>query len=339
MLKLSVKANQPAAITAALKKIREMIMTGTVEKGSTIHLVLEAGTYRETVRYNLSNPLVIESAPGTKASECVIMVENCEAFHKGLENRAVFSFGANVTNVTLRGFSIVNTHNKTVLEGNTSADSAEALVWNSPNGLLFADGMRFESKKNTLYARGFCHFTNCFVKGDSEIVYGEACTVLFEESELFLEADLRGDYDGFAVKSLAPQNCLGFVFLNCTFTARERKKNNIFVYGTAGLGSASATQNLDNAVFINCVVSEAFSAEFAWDDDMALEIFPRGNSTSGIREYNTRVKDITGGRVLSADTTKRNIKCYTLTDDDYFKRYASRYLILRDTPFAAQADF
>ena len=41
-----------------------------------------------------------------------------------------------------------------------------------------------------------------------------------------------------------------------------------------------------------------------------------------------------GGKVTEADTSKRNIKSYTLTEDDYFNGYASRYLILHDTPFA-----
>ena len=82
MLELNVNTKSPAAITAALKKIKEMIFTGTVAKDTAIHLILEPGSYRETVRYNLSNPLAIESVPGTKAEDCVILADNCEAYKR-----------------------------------------------------------------------------------------------------------------------------------------------------------------------------------------------------------------------------------------------------------------
>ncbi|MBO7638438.1 MAG: hypothetical protein J6S91_05615, partial [Treponema sp.] len=70
-----------------------MIMTGAVARTTPIHIVLEAGYYRELIKYNLSNPLIMESVPGTKAEECVIQADNCESFNKGLENRAVFVLG------------------------------------------------------------------------------------------------------------------------------------------------------------------------------------------------------------------------------------------------------
>ena len=66
---------------------------------------------------------------------------------------------------------------------------------------------------------------------------------------------------------------------------------------------------------------------------MNLEVYPRGNAKCGIREYNSKIT-LKGGKVTEADTSKRNIKSYTLTEDDYFNGYASRYLILHDTPFS-----
>ena len=70
---------------------------------------------------------------------------------------------------------------------------------------------------------------------------------------------------------------------------------------------------------------------------MERDIYPRGNARTGLREYNTRIVT-KNGKVTDADTTRRNIKSYTLTDDDYFRGYASRYLILHDTPFAEIRD-
>ena len=66
---------------------------------------------------------------------------------------------------------------------------------------------------------------------------------------------------------------------------------------------------------------------------MNLTIYPRGNTTNGIREYGTRTAD-KNGKIVAADTARRSIMSYTLTEDDYFKGYASRFLILRDTPLA-----
>jgi hypothetical protein len=70
---------------------------------------------------------------------------------------------------------------------------------------------------------------------------------------------------------------------------------------------------------------------------MSLEIYPRGNAKSGIREYGTQIVSKTG-KILETDTTRRNVKSYLLTESDYFADYASRYLILKDTPFANNAE-
>ena len=333
MLELSVNSKSPAAINSAFKKIKDMIMTGAVARTTAIHVVLEPGYYRELIKYNLSNPLVIESAPGTKPEDCVIQADNCEAFNKGLENRAVFVLGPNVTNVSLKNFTIANTHSKTVMEGSTLADSAEALVWNNTTGTLFAQGMHIEGRQNTLCLKGFSWFKDCLITGDTDFIYGDLDTALFEECEVNVREDNRGDFPGYAVKSLAFANKPGFVFMNCRFTAEKRKKSSVYVYRTEGHGGADKLKWWDSAAFINCFMSEVFDPEMAWDDDMELELYPRGNVKTGIREYNTRVVG-KGGKVEEADTTKRNIRSYLLTDDDYFSNYASRYLILHDTPFA-----
>lgn len=333
MLELSVNTRSPAAITAAFKKIREMVKTGAVANTTPVHLTLEPGSYTEIISYNLSNPLIMESVPGTKPEDCVVQAENCEAFHKGPENRAVFSLGPNVTNVTLRNFSIVNTHLKTISEGNTADDSAEAFCWNNTSGTLFADGMRFESRQNTLCVKGFSWFLHCYAAGDTDVIWGNCNTSLFEDCEIFLREDNRGDYNGFAVKSLAIAQKSGFVFDNCRFTGEKRKKASLFVMRTAGKGSVLTSDSWDSIALVHCMVSALYDPEFAWDDDHNLSVYPRANAKIGWREYNTHIV-AKGGKVEEADTSRRNVKSYVMTDDDYFAGYASRYLILHDTPFA-----
>ncbi len=333
MLEISVKNNSPAAISAAIKKIREMVMTGAVSKTTPVHVTIEAGTYRETVKYNLSNPLIMEGPAGAKADSCEILADNCEAYKAGLENRAIFVVGPNATEVTLKNFSIRNTHNKSANDKNTLADCAEAFVWNNEKGRLYAEGLKIYGRQNTLFVKGSSYFKNCCIEGDKDFIYGEVELALFEECQINLIEDNRGDFEAAAIKSGALAEKPGYVFLNSIFKCTKRKHNKVFVCRTEGKASPETKNNWDNITFINCLFDEHYDEELISDDDMNLEIFPRGNSKSGIREYNSKVLK-ENKSVENADTVNRNVKCYKLTDEDYFKSYASRYLILKDTVFA-----
>ena len=332
MLKLTVNPRTVGSITAALKKIREMIMTGAAAKDTPVHMLLEAGTYTESVRYNLPNPLILESTPGTKPEDCIIQVDNCESFNHGAENRGVFVVGPSATNVKIKSLTILNTHLKSVLEGQTTLDSGEAFVWNNTDGTLLAENVRFTGRQNVLTLKGFTWFKNCEITGDIDVISGEAKTAFFEDCLITLREDNRGDYNGYAVKSRAVPDGQGFVFFNCRFTGDRRKKSSLYVARTEGKGNAKSLNGWDNIALLNCHVSDAFNPELVWDDDMELDVYPRGNAANGVREYNTRTV-AKNGTVTEADTAQRNVKSYLLTKDDYFARYASRYLILKDTPF------
>ena len=335
MLELSINAKTPASINGAFKKIKEMIVSGAVDKKTPVHLTLDAGVYKEIIKYNLSNPLVMESANGVGAANCIIQAENCEAFNKGLESRSVFIIGPNATTVTLKNFSIINTHIKSVDGSNTQADSAEAFTWNNTTGTLYAEGMRFSGRQNTLCLKGFSLLKKCYIEGDTDFIYGDCDTALFEECEIFVREDNRGDNNGYAVKSLSLANKKGFIFSECTFNAMKRRRASVYLYRTEGKGSATSPKNWDNAVILNCTISEIFNQELVWDDDMSLTVYPRGNAVQGLREYKTKTVSKTN-KPMETDTTKRSIRAYTLTDDDYYKNYSSRFLLLKDTPFAAQ---
>ncbi len=307
-------------------------MTGAIEKNTPIHITLEAGLYRESVRYNLSNPLIIEGSSHIKAKDCVIQADNCEAFRKGVANRSVFSIGPNVTSITIRNLSIINTHTKSIMEGNTLRDSAEALAWDNDSGVLKVEGVHLEGRQNTLYVRGMSWFKDCYISGDTDFIYGEPVTAFLENCTVHVREDNRGDFNGYAVMCRASADNKGFVFSDCTFTADKRRKSKLFVYRTAGKGSATTKRDWDSVAFVNCTMSDLFEQELVWDDDMNLDVYPRGNAMTGIREYNTRVVNADGVSE-PADTALRNVKTYSLTEDDYFNGYASRYLILKNTPF------
>ena len=333
MLELNVNAKSPGAITAAFKKIKEMITSGAIDNTVPVHIVLDSGVYHEVIKYNLSNPLVMEAAPGVPPETCVVQADNSEQFNRGVENRSVFVLGPNVTNVSLKHFSVVNTHTKTIEGDAPVSDSAEAFTFNNTTGTLFAEDMRFEGRQNTLCLKGFSWFLNCYISGDVDFIYGDIDTALFEDCRIHVIEDNRGDYPGYVVKSSAFANKKGFIFYNSTFVCEKRKHSKVYLARTLGKGSATSLKNWDSIAFINCVVSDLFSDELLWDDDMSLNVYPRGNFKNGVREYNTRVMD-KNGNMEDADTSMRNVKTYLMTEDDYFKGYATRYLILHDTPFA-----
>lgn len=332
MLELNVNAKTPSAINGAVKKIKEMTQDGEIKRDTPIRLVLDSGIYRETVKYNLPNPLVVEAAHGVKNSECILMADNCEAFNSGLSNRGIFIFGSNVTNVTLKNFTIENTHVKSLQESISIMDSAEALVWNNTSGTLFCDGMKIISRQNTLYLKGYSFFLNSHISGDVNFIYGEADTAYFENCEIFAREDNRGDFDAYAVNSQALADKTGFLFFRCRFTADKRKKASVYAYRTDGKGSSSSDKGWDSVALVDCMISDFYNPELLWDDDMNLEVYPRGNSKVGLREYNSKTV-LKNGSVEESDTSRRNVKSYNLTEEDYFAGYASRYLMLKDTPF------
>lgn len=334
MLKLRVSAKSPAAITAAIKKVKEMVSTGSIPKSATIQLVLDAGVYHETVRYNLSNPLIVESAPGVKASECIVQADNCEAFNRGQQYRAVFSLGPNATDVTLKNFTIANLHDKTTTQTHSQKDAAETLVWCNTAGSLICDGMHINGKQNTVFVTGCAWFVNSYISGTIDIVCGEPDTCLFENCTIEVLDEKQGEMNAFVANSHAVPGRNGFVFSDCRFLGEKRKKGIVCACRTDG--SSNSITSWDSIAFLNCTFSDAYDTELLWDNDMAFEVYPRGSAKTGVREYGSKVyhKD---GTTENIDTTLRNVKVYTLTDEDFSNDYASRYLILNDTPFAARA--
>lgn len=330
MLELNVSSKVPAAITGAFKKIKEMVTSGAVSKTTPVHITLESGIYRESPRYNLSNPLVIEFRG--KAADCIVTADNCEAFHKGIENRVIFGIGPNVTSITMKNFTIINSHNKSVSEGNTLADSAEALLWYNTTGTLVCEGMNFESRQNTLALKGCSEFINCSITGDVDFIYGDVDTAYFESCHIFAREDNRGDYNSFVVKTDVFANKKGFIFSDCVFDGDKRKRGKIFLCRTMGKGGATTPKGWDSVALVNCRIADFYNEELLWDDDMELNVYPRGNAKNGFREYKTLVFD-KDGKLSEADTCRRNIKAYSLTEDDYNTLYASRNLMLKETPF------
>lgn len=327
MLELTVNSKSPAAISSALKKIKEMSSSGTISKESTIHLLIEGGTYRETIRYNLPNPIIFEGK-----NECIIQADNCEAFKPGVAYRSIISFGPNATNVTLKNMNIINLHKKNGSTISTPADAAEALCWDNLHGILTCRNMKFIGRQNTIFVKGNSLFIDSEISGDVDFIYGEPENALFEGCTINSIEDNRGDFDSYIVRPECPANSNGFIFKNCSFKGTKRGKCKSYVIRTLGKGSETSSKYWDNVALINCEIDGFFDPELIFDDDMNLELYPRGNAQHGVREMNSRTRT-SSGKLEPCDTSRRNIRQYTLTNDDYNKYYATRYQILKNTKF------
>ena len=328
MLELSVNAKTPHTITAAFQKIHDMVRTGTLAADAPVHITLAPGQYQEILSYNLANPLIMESVPGTDPADCVISAENCEAFHKDTENRAVFVIGLGATSVTLRGFTIENTHLKTTDDA-ALGNQAEALCWHNYDGFLLAENMRFISRQDTVHVKGVSRFKNCYVTGDVDFIWGYADISLWEHCHIHTRLDNRGgERNAYVLQSRALNGKPGFVFTDCDFTADKREEGGrIFIGRSSGTGKPDSPDRWDSIALINCTVSPEYDVALWTDEGGKRAVYPKGSATVGWREYGTKTLG-ENGHTIAADTNKRSPHGYVMNNKEYFARYASSSLIL-----------
>ena len=327
MLEIAVHANAPLAIAAAFKKMHEMVKSGSLADDAPIHLTVAPGQYYEILSYNLSNPLIMETPAGTSPEACVITAENCEAFHRGCENRAVFVVGMAATRGTIRGFTIENTHIKT--ENAENGNQAEAFCWHNQKGRLLAERMRFVSRQNTLHVKGVSWFRDCYVTGDVDFIAGSCDVSLWERCHIHTRADNRnGSHTAYAVQSTAQNGSRGFVFADCAFTADARPADApAYVARSAGLGSATSADGWDSVALVNCTLDGGYHASL-WADDGSVAVYPPVSSaTLGWREYNTKTAD-ESGLLVAADTARRSRHGYVMSDKEFAAHYASAAAVL-----------
>ncbi len=329
MLELSITSKNAGAISQAFKKISEMVKTGSLDFEAPVHLTIAPGEYHEIISYNLSNPLVMETPTGTKPEDCVISAENCEAFHKDTENRAVFVIGTAATDVTLRGFTIENTHVKTNDDASLG-NQAEALCWHNQKGYLNCENMRFISRQDTIHVKGVSRFKDCYVTGDVDFIWGYCDISLWENCHIHTREDNRGiDRPAYVLQSRALNSKPGFVFTDCEFTADDHGPNGkIYIGRTEGTGKKDSKDRWDSIALINCTISDRYDPALWTDEDGSRQVYPPvGNAMYGWREYGTKTKD-SNGKIIPADTSKRSSHNYILSNKEFFAHYASESLIL-----------
>lgn len=328
MLALRVNADTPYAIAAAFEKIGDMVRAGALGADEPVRVVLAPGQYHEILAYNEANPLVMESVPGTAAQDCVVSAENCERFHKDTENRAVFVIGQQATKVTLRGFTVENTHVKTADDA-ALGNQAEALCWHNDGGILLAERMRFVSRQDTVHVKGVSWFRDCFVSGDVDFIWGYCDVSLWERCHIHVRQDNRGDgRDAYVLQSRARNGRPGFVLSGCTLTADPRGNGaRIYVARSSGTGRSDSPDRWDSVALVNCTIVPAYDSSLWTDEDGRRAVYPAGSAAVGWREYGTKSPG-TDGRTVAADTGRRSPHGYVMTDQEYRARYADSSLVL-----------
>lgn len=317
MLELKISPSATGIITQTFKKINDLARSGTISSDTPVRIVLAAGTYPGVISYNLANPLIMETASGVKPEDCVISAENCEAFHKDTENRAVFVIGMGATDVTLRGFTIENTHIKTN-DDVALSNQAEALCFHNQNGSLFCQNMRFISRQDTIHVKGFSRFEECYVTGDIDFIWGYCDTSIFERCKIHTRKDNRpGYHDAYVLQSRALNGRPGFVFIDCDFTSDERPEGGeIFIARSQGTGREDSVDRWDSVALLDCTLDLRYNAALWTDEDGSKKVWPeKGSAECGWREFGTK-RVLADGTVTCDDTGGRNVHGYIMNEKE-----------------------
>ncbi|WP_191015152.1 pectinesterase family protein [Treponema zioleckii] len=272
------------------------------------------GLFHERIFYDLPNPLAIQ---GENPKNTALRSENCEAYHKDTENRAVFTFGKNCTKVTLRDFTIENTHVKTCDDASLG-NQAEAICWHNDKGFLYCENMHFLSRQDTIHVRGFSHFKNCYVAGDVDFIWGYCDTSIFDGCHIHTIKDNRGDgHPAYVLQSRALNSRPGFIFIGCDFTADDRGKGaRIFIGRSQGTGKKDSVDRWDSIALVNCTVSPEYDEALWTDENGTRAVYPeKGCALTGWREFGTKIRGA-DSNLVPYDSKKQEKHGYTMSLSD-----------------------
>ena len=309
---MNITLTQNDSLAQAISKISP--------SGEQIHILLASGNHRglehERIFYNLPNPLIIESESGN-AGVCSLRAENCEAFHKDTENRAVLTFGEKCTSVTLKNFTIENTHVKTCDDASLG-NQAEAICFHCPSGKLYCQGMNFVSRQDTIHVKGISYFKNCFISGDVDFIWGYCDTSVFENCRIHTRADNRGsDRPAYVLQSRALNGKPGFIFIDCEFTAENRGKNSeIFIGRSQGTGRPDSIDRWDSIALINCRISDLYDKALWTDENGSRAVYPeKGSVMTGWRQFGTKIIGADGS-LTDYDVSLQEKHGYTMSPEE-----------------------
>ncbi len=285
-----------------------------------VKIILADGEHKgldgQRIFYDLPNPLTIQGESGN-VEKCALRAENCEAFHKDTENRALITFGMSCTKVSLMGFTIENTHVKTCDDASLG-NQAEAICWYNDKGFLYCENMSFLSRQDTIHVRGFSHFKNCYVAGDVDFIWGYCDTSIFDNCILNTIKDNRGNNrPAYVLQSRALNSRPGFIFINCEFKADDRgPESQIYIGRSQGTGKKDSPDRWDSIALINCTISSLYNQALWTDEEGTRKVYPeKGSALTGWRQYGTLIK-YNDSKILPYDSQEEESHGYPMSPED-----------------------
>lgn len=276
-------------------------------------IMLKNGVYPELLHLKGKNNL---SIIGESRDHTIVRARNGNSINDGTRGRPQF-LAQSSNNLTLENFTIHNTATRGAGDG-----QAEALFYDN-SGRLIAKNMYFYSEQDTLLLNGYVWVYNSIVAGNVDFIWGGPQVALFENSEIRSIGDSNSpnsDAGGYVLQSRSPQNGLGFVFLNSTFTRGVGPAGNTPGNGKSALArGANKDTTFDSIAFINCKMDSHIRAE-GFDPGRTLN--PATSSANlGYREYGSTT--LNGSRI---DLGQR-YSVYRLSDSEYQQTYSNRQAI------------
>lgn len=280
---------------------------------TSARVFINNGVYPELLHLTGKNNLTII---GESRDHALVRARNGNTLNNGTRARPQFLV-QDSNNLTLENFTLHNTATRGGGDG-----QAEALFYDD-NGRMIAKNMLFYSEQDTLLLNGYVWVYNSVVAGNVDFIWGGPQVALFENSEIRSIGDSNtpnSDAGGYVLQSRSPQNGLGFVFLNSTFTRGVGPAGNIPGNGKSALArGASKDTTFDSIAFINCKMDAHIRAE---GFDPGRQLNPAVSSANlGYREYGSTT--LNGSPI---DLGQR-YSVYRLTSSEYQQNYANRQAI------------
>ena len=246
-----------------------------VNNSKPVLINLRNGTYHEILLLR-NRPFV--TLRGEDRRQTVITYANNANFNSG-NNRAMVGIDSN--DFTLERLTL---RNSTPIGGS----QAEALRTNSTRS--FVSNCDFSSYQDTLLINGAVYFSNCYIEGDVDFIWGSGVAY-------FYRCETRALRRGYNVQSRSTAGRYGFIFVECAVTAADGVTNHVL--------ARTDTTSFPNCevVFVDCVLGPHITAA-GW-------LVTGTGGAAGLRFIEYRSKNLTGGMI---DTSQRAAGSRQMTD-------------------------
>lgn len=222
---------------------------------ATIHI--KAGTYKEvvTIPKSVKNLTLI----GEGSEQTILTYDNYNAKLK--EDGTPYGTGDSAStfikgsNISVEGITFENSFQE------TGANGEQAVALSVTGNNVQFRNCRFLGNQDTLLLDGGTqYFTNCYIEGDVDFIFGRSQAV-FEDSEIHSLNRGSSSNNGYIV---APRTSIdeayGFAFMNCKLTAEEGTANNSVYLGRPWTPSGMSVDK-PSAAFINCEMGAHIKTE------------------------------------------------------------------------------